>query len=207
MKVYETNFRETYRRICLLSGAEIVNKINLREVFDYPVEEKMDGFITYCYIDDETGLNFKILAGAQIDGDKIKVFPASYKKSVAVRRAEIEDTEITILAERYAAAFRDKIKVLEDTFAFDAAKEKTRYIKTIDSLRHPNFPDDIAVYFHGENFQPELAWVRCVEVEGNLITGVLLHELQQPFEVHTGDKINFGVADFNNEIICAVIKD
>lgn len=205
MKVYEKSFRETYRQICLLSGAEIVDKINLREVFDYPVEEKMDGFLTFGYIDEETGFNFKILAGAQIDGDKIKVFPGSYKKNVAVRRAEIPDVEIKVLAEKYAAAFRDKIKVLEDTFAFDAAKEKTRYIKTIDSLRHPNFPDDIAVYFHGENFQPEIGWVRCVEVEGNLITGVLLHELQQNFGVHTGDKINFSVADFNDEIICAVI--
>ncbi|MBQ7705580.1 MAG: hypothetical protein IJT73_09175, partial [Selenomonadaceae bacterium] len=80
-----------------------------------------------------------------------------------------------------------------------------RYIKTIDSLRHPNFPDDIAVYFHGENFQPEIGWVRCTEVEGNLLTGILLHDLQQNFEVRSGDKINFGVADFNNEIICAVI--
>ena len=205
MKVYEKNFRETYKQICLLSGAEILEKINLRDIFDYPVEDEMQGFITYGYIDENTGFNFKVLAGAQIDGDKIKVFPASYKKNIAVRRAEIPDVEIKILAEKYSSAFTDKIKVIEDTFAFDAEKEKTRYIKTIDSLRHPNFPDDVAVYFHGENLQPEQAWVRCVSVEGNLITGNLLHELQQNFDVHTGDKITFGVADFNGEIICAVI--
>ena len=205
MKIYETNFRETYKQICLLTGTEILEKINLRAIFDYPVEDEMQGFITYGYIDEETGFNFKVLAGAQIDGDKIKVFPASYKKSVAVRRADIEDVEIKILAEKYSSAFTDRIKVIEDTFAFDAAKEKTRYIKTIDTLRHPNFPDDVAVYFHGENLQPEIGWVRCIEVEGNLLTGILLHDLQQDFGVHSGDKINFGVADFNNEIICAVI--
>lgn len=205
MKVYETNFRGTYKQICLLTGAEILGKVKLRDIFDYPVEEQMDGFLTYGYVDEETGLNFKIIAAAQLDGDKIKVFPSSYKKNVAVRRADIEDVEIKILSEKYAAAFRDKIKVLEDTFAFDAAKEKTRYIKTIDTLRHPNFPDDVAVYFHGENLQPELAWVRCISVEENLITGILLHELQQDFGVHAGDKINFGVADFNGEIICARI--
>ena len=206
MKVCEKNFRETYKQICLLTGAEILEKINLRDIFDYPVEDEMNGFITYGYIDEETGFNFKVLAGAQIDGDKIKVFPSSYKKVKSVRRAEIPDVEIKILAEKYSSAFTDKIKVIEDTFAFDASKEKTRYIKTIDTLRHPNFPDDVAVYFHGENFQPEIGWVRCNSVEGNLITGTLLHELQQNFDVHTGDKIIFGVADFNGEIICARIS-
>lgn len=205
LKVYEKNFRETYKQICLLTGAAILEKVNLRDIFDYPVEDEMNGFIAYGYVDADTGFNFKILAGAQVDGDKIKVFPASYKKNFAVRRADIEEAEIQILAEKYSTAFTDKIKVIEDAFAFDAAKEKTRYIKTIDSLRHPNFPDDVAVYFHGENFEPEQAWVRCTEVEGNLITGTLLHELQQNFGVRSGDKINFGVADFNGENICAVI--
>ena len=205
MKIFETNFRETYKKICLLTGAEIVERVNLRDLFDYPVEEEMNGFLAYVYIDEERGLSFKILAAAQLEDDKIKVSSASYKKNVAFRRAEIEDVEIKILPEKYASAFTDKIKVIEDTFAFDKDKEKTRFIKTIDKLRHPNFPDDVAVYFHGENFEPEQAWVRCISVEGNLITGTLLHDLKQNFGVHTGDKINFGVADFNGEIICAVI--
>lgn len=205
MKVYETNFRETYKKICLLHGAEIVSKINLREIFDYPVEENMDGFLTFGYIDENAEFNFRILAAAQLDGNKIKVFSSSYKRVKSIRRAEIPEVEIKILSEKYFSAFTDKIKVLEDTFAFDAAKEKTRYIKTLDKLRHPNFPDDIAVYFHGENFQPEIGWVRCTEVEGNLLTGILLHDLQQNFNVRKGDKVNFGVADFNGEIICAVI--
>lgn len=205
MKVYETNFRETYKKICLLHGAEIVSKINLREIFDYPVEENMEGFLTFGYIDENAEFNFRILAAAQLDGNKIKVFSSSYKRVKSIRRAEIPEVEIKILSEKYFSAFTDKIKVLEDTFAFDAAKEKTRYIKTLDKLRHPNFPDDIAVYFHGENFQPEIGWVRCTEVEGNLLTGILLHDLQQNFNVRKGDKVNFGVADFNGEIICAVI--
>ncbi len=206
MKVFETNFRAVYKKICLLSDSEVLDKINLREIFDYPPEEKLDGYLTYGYIDEQTGFNFKILAGAQIDGDKIKVFPCTYKRGKSIRRAEIEDAEIKILPENFSAAFRDKIKVLDDTFAFDAAKENTRLIKTIDSLRHPNFPDDVAVYFHGENFEPELAWVRCLEAKENLIVGELLHELNQDFGVHTGDKIIFGVADFNGEIICAAIN-
>ena len=194
------NFREIYRKICLLSGIEI----NLRDVFDYPPDEKIDGFVAYCYVDAETGLKFKILAGAQVSGDKIKIIPASYKKNFSIRAADF-DAEIKILPDNFASAFKDRLQVVNDAHAFDADKEQTRLIKTIDNLRHPDFPDDVAVYFHGENLQPELGWVRCAAVEGNLIRGVLLHELQQDFGVHTGDEIKFGVADFNGEIICAVI--
>ena len=194
-------FREMYRKICLLTGVEI----NPRDVFDYPPDEIFDGYVAFGYVDAETGFKFKILAGAQLDGDKIKILPASYKKNFSIRRADIPDAEIKILPDSFAAAFKDRLNVISDAYAADAAKEKTRLIKTIDALRHPDFPDDVAVIFHGENFQPEYAWVRCTGVEGNLIRGVLIHELQQDFGVHTGDEINFGVADFNGETICAVI--
>lgn len=195
------NFREMYRKICLLTGVEI----NLRDVFDYPPDEKLDGFVAYGYVDAETGFNFKILAGAQLDGDKIKVVPASYKKNLSIRRAEILGAKVQILPDSFASAFKDRLQVISDAYASDEAKEQTRLVKTIDALRHPNFPDDVAVYFHGENLEPEQAWVRCTAVEGNLIRGVLIHELQQDFGVHVGDEVKFGVADFNGEIICAVI--
>lgn len=199
------NFREMYRKICLVTGSDVLSKVNQRDVFDYPPDENLDGFVTYGYVDAETGFNFKILAGAQLDGDKIKIVPASYKKNFSIRRAEILGAKVQILPDKFASAFKDRLQVISDAYAQDAAKEQTRLVKTIDALRHPNFPDDVAVYFHGEKFQPELGWVRCVSVEGNLICGVLIHELQQDFGVHTGDAVKFGVADFNGEIICAVI--
>ncbi len=195
------NFREMYQKICLVTGIEI----NPLKVFDYPPEEKLDGFVAYGYVDAETGFNFKILAGAQLDGDKIKIVPASYKKNFSIRRAEILGASVQILPDKFASAFKDRLQVISDAYAHDESKEQTRLVKTIDALRHPNFPDDVAVYFHGENFEPEQAWVRCEAVEGNLIRGVLIHELRQDFGVHVGDEIKFGVADFNGEIICAVI--
>lgn len=198
------SFREIYRRIGLLTGAGI-EKINLRDVFDYPPEENIDGFIVYAYVDAETGLNFKILAGAQLDDTKIKIVPGSYKRNKNLRRAEIAAADIKILPESFAAAFKDKIQVVDDAFAFDAGREQTRLVKTIDHLRHPDFPDDVAVIFHGENFTPEQGWVRCKAVDGNLIGGVLIHELQQAFGYHAGDAVTFGVVDFEGEIICAVI--
>lgn len=206
MKVSEKIFRDMYRQVCLLENPALAEKINPRAVFDYPPDEKLDGFVVYGYIDEEAGFSFKILAGAQISDNRLKIFPASYKKNFVLRRAEVDDAEIKFLAEDYAVAFRDKIQVINDNFATNPAKEQTRFVKTIDSLRHPNYPDDVLVLFHGENFQPEQAWVRCVAVEENLITGVLLNELRQNFGFTVGDKIVFGVTEIDGEIFCVIVK-
>lgn len=205
MKVYEKFFRDAYRQICLLTGPEVTEKINLRDVFDFPPEEDLTGFLTYGFIDEETGFNFEILAGAKIADGRIKIFPGSYKKNVKLRRPEIEDAEIKILPE-YADAFRDKIQIIDDRQKVDEKKERTRFIKTIDALRHPNFPDDVAVLFFGEKLNPEYAWVRCSGEEENLISGKLLHDLQQNFKYKTGDEIKFGVTEFENEIICVLVE-
>lgn len=204
MKVQEKNFREVYKKIFLLTDEKIVEKITLRDVFDYPPEEKLSGFVTYACVNLNGELIFEILAGAKVDGEKIKIFPASYKKNISLRRAEIGECEIKILPQNYFDAFKDKIQILNDTYKIDATKEKIRAAEGLDELRHPNFPDDVIVLFFGENFRPEYAWVRCESVKGKFIIGTLLNETQQNFGYKVGDKINFGIAEFEGENICVV---
>lgn len=205
MKVHEKFFREIYKKIGLLTGAELVKKINLRDIFDYPPDEVLSGFVTYACIDLDGEFIFEILAGAKLEGDKIKIFPASYKKNIKLRRAEVENAEIKILPQNYFDAFKDKIQVIDDAYKIDAAKEKIRAAESLDELRHPNFPDDIAVLFFGENFCPEYAWVRCESVEEKFIVGMLLNETQQNFGHKVGDKIKFGVTEFEGENICVLV--
>ena len=204
MKVNEKNFREVYKKICLLTDKKLVEKINLRDVFDYPPDEILDGFVTYVCINLDGELIFEILAGAKVEGDKIKIFPASYKKNISFRRADVEDCEIKILPENYFDAFKDKIQILNDTHKVDATKEKIRAAESLDELRHPNFPDDVAVLFFGENFRPEYAWVRCESVDEKFIIGTLLNETQQNFGYKVGEKIKFGVTEFEGENICVL---
>lgn len=206
MKVAEKNFREIYKKICLLENSELVEKINLRDVFDYPPEENLNGFVTYAFINLNHEFVFEILAGAKISGEKIKIFPASYKKNIFFRRAEIENVEMKILSEDYQTAFQDKIQVIDDKNKFGEVLEKIRAAEDLDELRHPNFPDDVAVLFYGESFRPEYAWVRCENIEEKFILGKLLNNLQQNFGYEVGDKIKFGLTNFEGENICVMFE-
>ena len=204
MKVFEKNFREIYKQVCLIEGDGLTEKINLLDIFDYPPEEKMDGFVSYTCVNLNSELVFEILAGAKVDGDKVKIFPASYKKNISLRRTDVEDCEIKILSKNYFDAFKDKIQVLNDAYKIDATKEKIRMAESLDELRHPNFPDDVAVLFFRENFRPEYAWVRCESVEEKFIVGILLNETQQNFGYKVGEKIKFGITEFEGENICVL---
>lgn len=200
MKVEEIFFRDMYRQICLLSGANVVASVNLRGAFDFPPDEKLDGFLTYAYIDDETFV-FEILAGARINAGRIKNFIGSYKKSVKLKRGQVDDAELRIVTAEYSLPFRDRIAMINDRIATDDAREQTRLIKTLDAFRHPHYPDDVVVYFLGSEHKPELLWVRCASVDENILTGELLNEPTKNFGCHAGDKIKFGVAQVNGQNI------
>ncbi|MBQ3444049.1 MAG: hypothetical protein IJG33_12485 [Selenomonadaceae bacterium] len=200
MKVEEIFFRDMYHQICLLSDSDVVAAVNVSKVFDYPPEEKPDGWLTYAYIDGETFV-FEILAGARLTGGRVKVFPASYKKSVKLKRGQVDDAELKITTAEYSLAFRDRVQMIIDKTATDEAKEQTRFIKTLDAFRHPHYPDDVVVYFLSEDDKPELLWVRCASVDENILTGELLNEPTKDFGCHAGDAIKFGVAQVNGQNI------
>lgn len=200
MKVEEIFFRDMYHQICLLSGASVVKLVKVHEVFDFPPEEKLDGFLTYAYIDGETFV-FEILAGARLSGERAKIFPASYKKSVKLKRSQVDDAELKILTAEYAIAFRDRVQMIVDRNSTDEAREQTRLIKTLDAFRHPHYPDDVVVYFLNAEHKPELLWVRCLSVDENILTGELLNEPTKDFNCHAGDLIKFGVAQLGEQNI------
>ena len=200
LKVEEIFFRDMYHQICLLSGASVVALVNVREVFDFPPDEKLDGWLTYAYIDGETFV-FEILAGARLSGERAKVFPASYKKSVKLKRGQVDDAELKVLTVEYALAFRDRVQMIIDKNSTDEAREQTRLIKTIDAFRHPHYPDDVVVYFLNAEHKPELLWVRCLSVDENILTGELLNEPTKDFGCHAGDLIKFGVAQLGEQNI------
>ena len=200
LKVEENFFRDMYHQICLLTGESLIALVNLRDVFDFPPDEEFDGFLTYTHIDGET-FAFEILAGAKCDGERVKIFPASYKKSVSLKPWQVNDAELKILTAEYSLAFRDRIQMINDKFSVNATKEQTRMIKTLDAFRHPHYPDDVVVYFLDGQNKPELLWVRCVSIDENILTGELLNEPRSDFGYHAGDEIKFGVAQVNGQNI------
>ena len=199
MKVEEIFFRDMYRQICLLTGAGVVKLVNLHSLFDFPPDEKLDGFLTYAYIDGET-FTFEIMAGAKTLGGRAKMFPVAYKKIVKLKRAQVDDADIKIVTAEYILPFRDRIEMISDRAK--SSREQTRLIKNLDAFRHPNYPDDAVVYFFSEADKPaELLWVRCASVDENILTGELLNEPNKNFGIHAGDKIKFGVAQIGEQDI------
>ena len=197
MNVEDFSFRDVYRQICLLTGAKVIAAVNVRDMFDFPPDENFDGFLTYATIADDV-FGFEILAGAQIVGNRIKIFPGSYKKSVRLRRADI-DAELRIVTAEYALPFRDRLAMIDDRIA--SVREQTRQIKTLDAFRHPDYPDDVVVYFMSDVHAPELLWVRCKAVDENILTGELLIEPRNDFGCRAGDDVKFGVAQVNGQNI------
>ena len=199
MKVEEIFFREMYHQICLLKDAALAR--NFIDLLDMPAGEHLDGLLTYGYIDETAGFTFSILGGAQISGERAKIFPINYKEFALIRRGAADSAELKIVTAEYAVAFRDRMAMINDGYAVDAAKEETRFIKNLDDFRHPNYPDDVAVYFFSANYKPELMWVRCVAVDENILIGELLNEPRSDLNVHAGDKIKFGIAQINGQNI------
>ena len=199
LTVEEIFFRDVYRQICLLTDKNLADAVKPGDVFDFPPDEKFDGWLTYAHIVDGTFV-FEILGGAKISGGRVKITVASYKKSVKLTRAQADDAEIKIVTAEYSLPFRDRIAMLIDRDA-DTAREETRFIKTLDAFRHPDYPDDVVVYFFGAEDKPELLWVRCKSIDENILTGELLNEPQNNFGCHAGDSIKFGVAQINGQNI------
>ena len=198
LKVEETFFREMYHQICLLTDTDLARKFI--DMLDMEGEVP-DGLLTYGYIDKDAGFTFGILGGAQTSLGRLKIFPINYKKAALVRRGGTASADVKILADDYALAFRDRIQMFNDMYAVDAAREETRFIKNLDAFRHPDYPDDVVVYFLSAEDSPELLWVRCLSVDENLLAGELLNEPTKNFGCHAGDKIKFGVAQIGEQNI------
>ena len=198
MKVEEIFFRDMYHQICLLKDANLAQKFyNLLDMDD----EKPDGLLTYGYIDKDAGFTFSILGGAQTSIGRLKIFPINYKRAALIRRGVASDADVKILTDDYALAFRDRMQMINDAYAVDEAREETRFIKNLDASRHPDYPDDVVVYFLSEEHKPELLWVRCLSVDENILTGELLNEPTKNFGCRAGDKIKFGVAKVGEQNI------
>ena len=198
LKVEEIFFRDMYHQICLLTDAALAQKfIDMLEMED----EKPDGLLAYGYIDKDAGFTFSILGGAKTSGGKLKIFPINYKAAAVVRRGAPAEADVKILTDDYALAFRDRMQMINDTFAVDDAREQTRFIKNLDAFRHPDYPDDVVVYFFHAEDKPELLWVRCLSVDENILNGELLNEPTKNFGCHAGDKIKFGVAKIGEQNI------
>ena len=116
---------------------------------------------------------------------------------------KIKGPQLTIetAPEPESASPAEPQKTDEDTP--NEAKEQIRTMRFLDGCRHPDYPDDIAVFLLRGDNQPERVWVRGNHLTEHEIRGELLNEPNADFGVHYGDSIQ--IAPYKQEdgsIIC-----
>ena len=185
--VKDTGFREFYHRFIYIECRDILERL----MGDF-LNDDDTGAIAYGYIDEQAGLSFQIVKVAAIKDNHI-CFRDSIEKAMLIMRygslknARFVDLAQTDVDTKQFAAFEQMIREHYDTD--NQEKEHLRKLSFLDSSRHPNYPDDLAVLLLHENHQPEQVWVRGDHLTENEIRGTLLNEPNADFGVHHGDSI------------------
>ena len=97
--------------------------------------------------------------------------------------------------------FEERICIIYDTK--NQEKEKLRSLRFLDSCRHKDYPDDLAVSLYKKDMQPELVWVRADYFKDDEIRGELLNEPYNDLSVHKGESIRiYPIKKEDGTIMC-----
>lgn len=180
-------FRAFYHRFVYIECHEVLESL----MGEY-LNNDDAGAIAYGYIDEQAGLSFHIVSPAGIKENRICFRDPVEKTMLIMRYSSLENALFLDLAQagidtEQFADFEQIIRKYYDTDNPD--KEQLRAFTFLDSCRHPEYPDDLAVILLHENHKPEQVWVRGDHFTGNEIHGTLLNEPNADFGIHRGDSI------------------
>lgn len=198
-------FREFYHRICFVKSEKLANMCALAK---FQKEPEDDGVILYGYIDRSHGLSFIAICCAHIDASgSIACAPVGQNIFLRISADSIKDTRFFDLMESNCDTYEFNT-FIERAMCFEDNNlqiELMRQNRGLDSMRHPEYPDDIRVLLYKENLQPEQVWVRgigAINSDGYWL-GRLLNEPYEDYGCHNGEEIVFRcVAEDGSEPIC-----
>ena len=115
------------------------------------------GVLAYGYIDEEAGLSFQVAKLASLKDYAIELRDSLEDAMMIIRIGSLEkaayiDIAQTDIDTRQFADFEQAIRAAYDPK--DPAKEQLRALTFLDLSRHPEYPDDIAVYLTREGLEP-----------------------------------------------------
>lgn len=171
-----------------------------------------DGILAYGYIDKDAGLSFKGICCANIGADNtMQLAPCNPSTSLSIRSETIRDAQYIDMLETNTELyeFSDIISLTKQFYedTVPSAVLRMRDYTFLDSLRHPEFPDDVQVVLYKDGQKPEVVWVRCMEpnVDEGLLYGRLLNEPHADYGWHSGDVVSFRyIQDDDNGDSCCV---
>lgn len=195
-KIEECGFRDLSNVFLLLENDTRAIRI-IKERF--PSQEEDNAALLYGYIDPNTGLTFEVICCALVSEKGIIFRASSENKSVRLRydaiRGEVDRLSFLSIFDR----FKIKENVINARYNSNEQLKALRDLKYLDSIRHPQHPDDIIVELVKPGLKPERVWVRLEYIIGGIPCGILLNEPVGKFGYNVGDMVKILVVQGKSE--------
>ena len=180
----------------------IVNDRNLATVgtaFEHKPSD--NAILAWGYIDHTAGITFEVLCmGEYTTNGRIDLRRGNNTTSFKLRYESITGV-IVLLNDNVMPALQDKIDMIKNGYQVNEAVIKARNSSIFDDFRHPEFPDDVMLYFVKEGLRPEGIWCRFEdEIDGRPAVK-MLNEPNADFGVHRGDLITFDWGENDGKMI------
>ena len=195
------NFRDVEKKLCIIVDEQTAKLLS--------PDVEANALLCMGYVDHMAGLTYEALALANYcDGDYSVVWEAK-EICLKIRAGSVANKIIMPIENKVLLnKFQSRIEILENYYT-DADVLECRAIEELDKFRHPEFPDDLAMFLAKKGNKMETIWVRALSFIGTnehmiAIKVQLLNEPYSDFGVHIHDEMDaFSFIDDNGERVFA----
>ena len=169
------SFRDFEKSLCILWDRACINILDPDQV------SGANGILCYGYVDHAAGLTFEGLALVSCMDDDYTIVLDNDEIGMKIRADEEKvRNAVPVSNKALLARYADRIEIL-DIYYEDTEVVNARAMPELDPFRHPQYPDDLFVFFLAQDKHYEQMWVRCgkylFDADGiKVFTGTLLNE-------------------------------
>ena len=196
------SFRDFEKSLCILRDRACIN------ILDPGQASGANGILCYGYVDHAAGLTFEGLALVSCVDDDYTIVLDNKEIGMKIRADEEKvRNAVPVSNKALLARYADRIEIL-DIYYEDTEVVNARAMPELDPFRHPQYPDDLFVFFLAQDKHYEQMWVRCgkylFDADGiKVFTGTLLNEPNRDMGIHDGDEVKVGVFHTDAGPVCA----
>ena len=195
------NFRDVEKKLCIIVDEQTAKILS--------PDIEANALLCMGYVDHMAGLTYEALALANYCDCDYSVVWETKEICLKIRAGSVANKIIMPIENKVLLnKFQSRIEILENYYT-DADVLECRAIEELDKFRHPEFPDDLAMFLAKKGNKMETIWVRALSFIGTnehmiAIKVQLLNEPYSDFGVHIHDEIDaFGFIDDNGERVFA----
>ena len=164
--------------------------------------EEDNALLTYCYLDAQAGLSYRVLCCARLSDDGTVNYNVLEKITTAMimREGSLECPAEIIDEEAIGMdQFREEASRIKDNYGYLEDCVKIHEDIPFDEHRHPAYPNDIMAHFFTPDRKRELMWVREQRRQGNHVIARLINDPYNPLVgLHNGDFVEIAPHTFDD---------